>query len=357
VQEAQMLTKRGYGLNRRDFIRLAGGTVAALGLSGTLTPKLARALEKAAAGRPKVVWLHFASDTGCTESFIKSDTPSTADLVLDILSVDYHESIMAAAGKQADEILAKAVAAKDYICIVEGGIPTVPGHGMIGGREMLDIAKEVCGNAKYVIAVGSCAVDGGVPAAAPNPSKILGVEEALNMKGKVINIPCCPVNPEWLVATAVYVLTTGKVPDLDRYGRPLMFFGRNIHDNCPRRTHFDGGRFVDVFGSIEEAKGYCLYKVGCKGPATWSECPKTRWNSKQSWCIEIGGLCIGCAEIKWYDNFAPYYGKLANVALPYGDVTADNIGVGLAVATGAAIAGHAVVKAVRGKGDGPAKKE
>jgi len=134
-----------------------------------LTPKLARALEKAAAGRPKVVWLHFASDTGCTESFIKSDHPSAGELVLDILSVDYHESIMAAAGKQADEVLAKAVAGKDYICVVEGGIPTVPGHGMIGGREMLDIAKEVCGNAKAVVAIGSCAVDGGSRRQSPTP--------------------------------------------------------------------------------------------------------------------------------------------------------------------------------------------
>ena len=342
-----MLTKRGSGLSRREFVQLAGGTLAALGMSGALTPKLARALTKAAAGRPKVVWLHFASDTGCTESLIKTDHPSAGELVLDILSVDYHESIMAAAGKQADEVLAKAVAGKDYICVVEGGIPTVPGHGMIGGREMLDIAKEVCGNAVAVIAIGSCAVDGGVPAAAPNPSRILGVDEALNMKGKVINLPCCPVNPEWVVGTVVYYLATGKAPDLDGHGRPKMFFGRKIHDNCPRRTHFDAGHFVEVFGSKEEALGYCLYPVGCKGPETWSECPKTRWNSKQSWCIEIGGLCIGCAEIKWFDKFAPYYGKLSNVSLPYGDLTADKIGVGIAIATGAAIAGHAVGKAVR----------
>jgi hydrogenase small subunit len=130
-----------------------------------------------------------------------------------------------------------------------------------------------------------------------------------------------------------------------------MFYGRKIHDNCPRRTHFDGGRFVEQFGSKEEAEGYCLYKVGCKGPETWSECPKTRWNSKESWCIEIGSPCVGCAENSWTDNFSPFYSKLADVALPYGDVTADKIGIGLAVATGAAIAGHAVLKAARGKGD------
>jgi len=349
-----MLTKRGNGLSRREFVQIASATLATLGLSGTLTPKLARALEKAAAGRPKIVWIHFASDTGCTESLIKSDHPNTAELVLDILSIDYHESIMAAAGKQADEVLAKAVAGKDYICVVEGGIPTVPGHGMIGGREMLDIAKEVCGNAKAVVAIGSCAVDGGVPAAKPNPSRILGVGEALGMK--VVNLPCCPVNPEWLVGTVVYVLTMGKLPELDKQGRPLMFYGRKIHDNCPRRTHFDGGRFVEQFGSKEEAAGYCLYKVGCKGPEAWSECPKTRWNSKESWCIEIGSPCLGCSENKWTDHFAPFYGKLANVALPYGDVTADNIGVGIAVATGAAIVGHAVVKAARGKSSDDSKK-
>lgn len=349
-----MLTRRAEGLSRRDFIRMAGATVAMFGIPSALAPKLARAMEKAAAGRPKVVWLHFASDTGCTESFIKTDHPSTAELVLDVLSVDYHESIMAAAGRQADEVLANSVRGKDYICIVEGGIPTVPGHGMIGGREMLDVAKEVCGSARAVVAIGSCAVDGGVPAAAPNPSGIKGVDEALGMKGKVINLPCCPVNPEWLVGTAVYVLTTGKIPDLDGKGRPKMFYGRKIHDNCPRRAHFDAGHFVETFGSKEEALGYCLYKVGCKGPETYSECPKTRWNSKESWCIEIGAPCVGCAESGWTDRFAPFYGKLANVALPYGDLTADKIGVGIAVATGAAIAGHAIGKAARGsqpKGD------
>lgn len=343
-----MLTRRGEGLTRRDFMKIAGSTVAMFGLSQALTPKLARALEKAAKGRPKVVWLHFASDTGCTESLIKTDNPSTADLVLDILSIDYHESIMAAAGHQADEVLRNAVAGKDYVCIVEGGIPTVPGHGMISGREMLDIAKEVCGNAAAVLAVGSCAVDGGVPAAKPNPSRILGVDEALNMKGKVINLPCCPVNPEWLIGTVVYFLTTGKAPELDAKGRPVMFFGRKIHDNCPRRTHFDAGHFVEVFGSKEEALGYCLYKVGCKGPEAWSECPKTRWNSKESWCIEIGSPCVGCSENNWTDQFAPFYGTLANVALPYGDLTADKIGIGIAIATGAAIAGHAIGKATKG---------
>src|SRR5512144_994397 len=126
-----MLSRKGEGLTRRDFMKIAGTTVAMYGLSQALAPKLARALEKAAAGRPKVVWLHFASDTGCTESLIKTDNPSTANLVLDILSIDYHESIMAAAGKQAEDVLAAAVKGKDYICIVEGGIPTVPGHGMI----------------------------------------------------------------------------------------------------------------------------------------------------------------------------------------------------------------------------------
>jgi hydrogenase small subunit len=113
---------------------------------------------------------------------------------------------------------------------------------------------------------------------------------------------------------------------------------------------------VEQFGSKEEAAGYCLYKVGCKGPEAWSECPKTRWNSKESWCIEIGSPCLGCSEDKWTDNFAPFYGKLANVALPYGDLTADQIGVGIAVATGAAIVGHAVVKAARGKSSDDSRK-
>ncbi len=346
-----MRRKRPLSLTRRDFLKIASGTLAYLGFSSSLAPKLANALEKAAKRRQPVVWLHFASDTGCTESLIKADRPTPAELVLDILSIDYNETIMAAAGKQAEENLKNAVERGDYICVVEGGVPTKKGYGMVAGRDMYDIMKEVGAKAKAVVAVGSCAFDGGIPAGTPNPGAIKGVGQFLKESGintPVINLPGCPANPEFIIGTVVHVLMLGKIPELDTLGRPKMYYGRTIHDNCPRRAHFDKGQFVESFGSPEEAKGYCLYKMGCKGPETYSECPRILWNARLNWCIGAGSPCIGCMEPKFVDNFAPFYARMANISLPSGDVSADKIGIGMAVATGVIVAGHAIGRAVAG---------
>jgi NiFe hydrogenase small subunit HydA len=344
-----MFKKVPVSFSRRDFLKIAGGTIGYLSFSNALTPRLAMALEKASKKRQPVVWLHFASDTGCTESLIKADKPGAASLVLDILSIDYNETIMAAAGDRAEANLAAAVSRKDYLCIVEGGVPTKKGYGMIGGRDMYDVAAEVCGSAQAVVAIGSCSFDGGIPAGDPNPSAIKGIGTFLSGKGvkvPVINLPGCPVNPEFIIGTVVNVLLLGKVPELDSLGRPKMYYGRTIHDNCPRRSHFDNSRFVEGFGTIEEAAGHCLYKMGCKGPETYSECPLILWNERLSWCIGAGSPCIGCMEPGFVDRFAPFYARLANVSLPSGDVNADKVGIGMAAATAAAVAGHAAFKAM-----------
>ena len=134
------------GVNRRDFLKYCGATAALLGLSELYTPKIAAAIEKASQ-RPPVVWMNFASDSGCTEALIKATYPNAADLVLDVLSIDYNETIMAAAGKQVEEILANSRKAGGYILVVEGGVPTRKGFGTIAGKEMLDI-KATLGHAQ-----------------------------------------------------------------------------------------------------------------------------------------------------------------------------------------------------------------
>lgn len=342
------------GVNRRDFLKYCGATAALIGLSELHGPKIAAALEKASKRQP-VVWLNFASDSGCTEAFIKATYPSPADVILDILSVDYNETIMAAVGKQTDEILANSRKAGGYILIVEGGIPTKKGHGMIGNQEMLDVFKENAASAVAILAIGSCATYGGVPAAKPNPSQIIGVAEALKKVGiskPLINLDLCPVNPQYLVGVVVNYLLLGKIPDLDALGRPLMFYGQTIHDNCERRAHFDAGRFVEKFGSAAEAMNYCLYKMGCKGPMTYSACPKVQYNDRTSWCIKAGGPCIGCAERDWTDKFAGFYEPLPGVTIPgLGGVEAgaDKIGAVAAAATAAGIAIHAVATAASGR--------
>ncbi len=343
-----------HGLKRRDFLKYCGATAALLGLSEAFIPKIAAALEKASKRQP-VIWLNFASDSGCTEAFVKATYPSPAEVILDILSVDYNETIMVAAGKQSEEILAKSRKDGGYILIVEGGIPTKKGHGMIGNKEMLEVFKENAAPAIAVLAIGSCATDGGVPAASPNPSEIIGTAEALKRVGlnkPLVNLDLCPVNPQYLVGVVVNFLLLGKLPELDKFGRPIMFYGQTIHDNCERRAHFDAGRFVEKFGSQEEALNYCLYKVGCKGPMTWSACPKIQYNDRTSWCIKAGGPCIGCAERGWTDKFAGFYERLPGVKIPgLGGVEAgaDTLGTIAAVATAAGIAVHAVATAASGR--------
>ncbi len=342
------------GIKRRDFLKFCGATAALLGLSELHAPKIAAALEKAAKRQP-IVWINFASDTGCTEALIKATYPGPAELILDILSLDYNETIMAAAGKQAEDILANSRKAGGYILIVEGGIPTKKGHGMIGNREMLDVFKDMAGPAVAVVAVGSCATTGGVPAASPNPSQIIGVQAAMEKTGvkkPLVNLDLCPMNPEYLVGVVVNFLLLGKLPDLDQYNRPKMFYGQTIHDNCERRAHFDAGRFVEKFGSPEEAMNYCLYKMGCKGPMTYSACPKIQYNNRTSWCIKAGGPCIGCAEPGWTDKFAGFYEKLPGVKIPgFGGVEAgaDTLGAVAAAATAAGIAVHAALTKSTGR--------
>jgi len=336
-------------IDRRRFLKFCGQMAAALGLSQSFIPQIANAIEKVSK-RPSVVWLHFASDTGCTESVIKTTHPSTSEIVLDILSIDYHETIMAAAGEQSEEILKKSVGEGGYILIVEGGVPTKPGYGRIGRRDMMDILRETADKAAAIIALGSCATYGGVPAARPNPAGIKGVGEFLQKP--VINLSGCPVNPDWLVATVVHHLLFGKLPELDKHGRPKIIYGMNIHDNCPRRASFDAGKFVEEFGSEEAMKGECLYKMGCKGPNTYANCPLIRWNDKISWCVQSGYGCTGCTEPGWPDAFSPMRAVLPGISIPVFkgvENMADKVGAALGVATAAGIGIHLAASAMKGR--------
>jgi NiFe hydrogenase small subunit HydA len=330
-----------------------------LGIGQAAVPRIAEALEKVVAKRPSVIWLNFASDTGCTEALIKASYPNVAQLILETLSLDYNETVMAASGTQAEEILSQALKQGDYFLIIEGGIPTRKGYGMIARREMLDIGKEFAAKAKAVIAVGSCATWGGVPAGTPNPAGLKGVREALGVQS--INLDLCPVNEGILVATIVDILLTKRIPALDSFGRPKIFYGQTIHDQCERRAHFEAGRFVERFGSNEEEQGYCLYKVGCKGPMAYANCSKMRYNDRVNWCIGAGAPCIGCAEPGWVDKFAGFYERLPGVKIPGiegVEAGADEIGMVAGAATAVGIVGHAIGTKVSGrfKGEAPAKE-
>ncbi len=296
------------GITRRDFMKYCGFLTATLGLSSSFVPKVAEVFA-APKQRPPVVWLHFAECTGCSESLLRSMYPWIDQLVLEILSVEYHETIMAAAGHQAEEALHSAVEKYKgkFICVVEGAIATKynGAYGKIGGRTFLEIAKDVCPKAKAVICYGTCSSFGGVQAAAPNPGGYKGVSEALGIK--TLNIPGCPPNPVNLIGTVVNYLLLGKLPALDDLGRPLFAYGKTIHDQCPRRAHYENDEFVEEFGSEEAAMGYCLYNMGCKGPDTYNNCPIAKFNDGTSWPIEAGHPCIGCSEPNFWDKMTPFF--------------------------------------------------
>lgn len=339
-----------YGISRRDFIKFCTAMAATLALPSSFVPKIVEALEKKQ--KPILVWLEFQDCCGNTEALLRASKPTVAKIVLDVLSVEYHETIMAAAGKQAEKSLMDVVKNHKgkYITVVEGSIPLKDGgvYCTIGGRAAIDIAKEVCGNALATISVGTCACYGGLPAANPNPTGAVGVRDAIPGI-KVVNLPGCPVNVENITATIVHFLTFGGLPALDGFGRPYFAYGKRIHDNCERRAHFDAGQYVRQWGDDGHKHGWCLYEMGCKGPATYKNCPVVRYNEGTSWPVGAGHGCIGCAMPNFWDNMSPFYKRLPKVPGFGVESTADKIGFSILAASAAGVAAHAIASAVKRK--------
>ncbi|MDA8079592.1 MAG: hydrogenase small subunit [Nitrospiraceae bacterium] len=340
------------GVTRRDFMKFCSAMAAVLALPHTFAGKIAEAIE--AARRPSLVWLEFQDCCGNSEALLRASKPTIGRIVLDILSVDYHETIMAAAGKQAEKSLYDVVDKQKgkYIAVVEGSIP-MKDNGVyccVGGKSALDIARKVCGNAMATIAVGTCATAGGIPAAKPNPTGAVGVKTAVPGI-TLINLPGCPMNVENLTATVVHFLTFGALPATDGEGRPLFAYGERIHDHCERRAHFDAGQFVRQWGDEGHRQGWCLYEMGCKGPETYGNCPVVKYNMGTSWPVQAGHGCVGCYQANFWDNMTPFYRRLPKVPGFGVETTADKIGIGVAAVAAAGVAAHRIARAIKGKGE------
>ncbi len=345
-RDAFLAELRARGVSRREFVGFCSVMASALALPSTVGAKIAEAIETGE--KPTLVWLEFQDCCGNTESFLRSGRPTAAEIILDVLSVDYQETIMAAAGTRAEEALGKTIRDHHgkYIVIVEGSIPMGAdgGYCTVGGRSALDIAREVCGGAAATIAIGTCASFGGLPAAAPNPTQALGVGDALPHLKNLINLPACPANAENLCALIVYYLTFKRLPPLDSKRRPLFAYGKSIHDNCERRAHFDAGQYVEQWGDEGHRTGYCLYKMGCKGPVTYQNCPSVRWNGGTNWPIGCGHPCLGCAEPDFWDKMAPFYSHLPNIPGFGIHTPVDKVGVWATAGVAAAFAAHGLVQ-------------
>lgn len=311
-----MLSRRG--VSRREFLAFCGMMAAALAL-----PKRASAMIEEALAAPKrtpVIWLELQDCAGCSEAFLRSSHPTAAEIILDVLSVDYHETIMAASGKRAEEAKEATIKAGGYLLVVEGSIsPAAEGvYCCIGGKSSVDLVNEAAANAVAVVAVGNCATFGGLPKASPNPTGAIGVMDLVKDK-PVLNIPGCPMNPVNLTATVVHFLTFGSLPEMDALHRPLFAFGHLIHENCERRGHFDAGEFVRAWGDVGHRQGWCLYQMGCKGPKSSHNCPAVRYNDGTNWPIGAGHPCIGCSEPDFWDwpTYQPIKLQEATAPLTY----------------------------------------
>ena len=336
------------GVSRRRFMEFCGTMAATLALPKGYSQTIAEALGQKR--KPTLVWLEFQDCAGNSESMLRSMHPTVEEVVLETLSWEYHETIMAGYGKHAEAALQRVVKEEKgkYLVVVEGSIPMADDgiYCTIGGRTAIDIAREVCRNAAATIAIGSCAWDGGLPSAGVNPTGALGVQDAVPGL-KVVNLPGCPHNATNTAAVLVHYLTFGTLPAMDGYNRPLFAYGQLIHDQCERRAHYDAGRFVQIWGDEGHRKGWCLFKMGCKGPEANYNCPTVRWNGGTSWPVKSGHGCIGCASSHFWDTKSPFYERLPHPAGFGVDVTAGEIGWTVVAGVAAATAAHAVGHVVR----------
>jgi len=285
------------GVTRRDFLKTCVTVTAMMGLPFAMHTQIAEAVETNK--NPAVIWLHFQECTGCSESLLRSSHPTISTLILDMISLDYHETLMVGAGHQAEKSMHDSMVANKgkYILVVEGAIPTKDNgiYCKVSGKTSLETLRTVAAGAAAIIPIGTCASFGGIQSVSPNPTGAVGVRDIIKDK-PIINIPGCPPNPYNFLSTVMYFLTFKKLPDLDNLGRPKFAYGRKIHEHCERRPHFDAGRFAIKYGDQSHAEGFCLYKLGCKGPETFANCSVQRFNDAGVWPVSVGHPCIGCTE-------------------------------------------------------------
>ncbi len=345
VTLAQVLEARG--VSRRHFLGFCSTLAVGLGLAPGMAPRIAEALERAR--RPSVIWLSFQECTGCTESLTRADAPSLEELILSVISLDYHHTLQAASGHAAEEARHRAMRdnAGKYIVLVDGSVPLGnPGFSTIAGISNKDMLLETVRDAAAVVSVGSCAAYGGLPMAAPNPTGAVPISALVKNK-PLINVPGCPPIPVVITGVLAHVLTFGSLPRLDEQLRPAAFYADTIHDRCYRRPFYDRGLFARSFDDEGARAGWCLFELGCKGPVTRNACATLKWNGGVSFPIQSGHPCLGCSQPQFWDA-GDFYRPLSVPLAGNGTVAAAAVAGGVA----AAAVGHQLAQRARHQADG-----
>jgi len=301
------------GISRRGFMQFCAGMASMMALPASIVPRMAFA---AANAKPSVIYMSFQECTGCLESLVNSSVVTNAksttveNLFLNVLSVEYQETLMAAAGSQAEEWRHKVMAqnAGSFVLVVDGSIPKDAGSGYFvsGGKSGVLRFVEAAEQAGLIIALGTCASFGGLPNADPNPTGAVSVGELMSIQGinkPLINVSGCPPIAEVITGVIMYYLTPGLgMPQLDSLKRPRMFYGETIHDECYRKDYFEEGLFAETFDDAGARRGYCLLHLGCKGPITGNACSTVKWNNRTSFPMQSGHGCLGCAQPYFWDG-------------------------------------------------------
>lgn len=338
------------GMSRRAFLGFSAAMAGALALPLSFAPHIARAVE--ASRRLPVIWVRGQACGGNTEALLRSADPSAVSMFLDVLDIQYHESLLAVAGGDAQLALTSAMDRypDGYIAMIEGAVPdgASGAYSLIGGRPAAEVVRDVAAGAMATVAVGSCASDGGAPSAGANTTRARGVRD-LVPAGRYVALPGCPVNPVNLAAVIVHYLALGTLPPADLGGRPLFAYGNLIHNQCERRPHFEFGEFATEWGDEGAQKGWCLYKLGCKGPETMGNCPTVRYGQKTSWNVRAGHGCIGCMSPGFWDQMGSAYRRLPSPVPFLPNVTADMVGGVVMGGIAGVTAVHAVGMGVRFK--------
>ncbi|MFT8363722.1 MAG: hydrogenase small subunit [Sporolactobacillus sp.] len=329
--------QRGY--SRRTFLKMCAALAATMGLDYTQTAKVTHAMETKQ--RVPVIWLQMQDCTGCSESFIRSSYPTVESVIFNMISLEYMEVLSAAAGFQTEaaeqNVLKKYKG--EYILVVEGSVPSQVGYLSIGGRSGIDLLREAAAHAKAVLTFGTCSSWGGIAKAKPNPTGAQPVSSVLSGI-PIVRVPGCPPIAEVMTGVIAHVVTFGTLPETDSLGRPKAFYRHRIHDKCNRRAYFDAGLFAESFDDPNLKAGYCLYKLGCKGPTTYNSCAEMRWNGGVSYPIQSGNPCIGCSEADFWDD-GPFYTHQAKIPFTQTTINPEKWGAGIVGATAVGVAAHA----------------
>ena len=287
-------------LSRREFIKYGSFLAAATAFGRLLGADVfARGLSRIADGTVRVVWIQGQSCSGDSVSFLNTQNPAPLKVLTEIIHLISHQTIGAAQGSVSMDVYDKVIReVRDYVLVVEGSIPLkMPEACMIGGRRFNDLLGDLMRPAKHVLALGTCAAFGGIPAAEGNETGAASVREFMEargetIEGRLLNLPGCPTHPKSLVGTIATVAAGEALPLDPKLMTPIAYYGHSTHDNCPRYHDYERKIFARYYG---DPKG-CLFMLGCLGPLSHTVCPERQWNGGVNWCVRASAPCIACAS-------------------------------------------------------------